>query len=119
MVNWLIIPKKEYKVKKNLPDWFTDELLNLKKDRDFFKKAKITGEEADWFVAKNLRNTTNVAMRAAKAENIKDQLEINCANPKKFWTTITVNYYQMIKVLCLIFRIVLLVDCLTHLKYQI
>ena len=47
-------------------------------------KAKITGDDADWFIARNLRNRANIAMRAAKAEYIKDQLERNRADPKKF-----------------------------------
>ena len=81
----LITPEKQYVVNKELPAWLTPELINLKKDRDyFFKKAKITGEEGDWFIARNLRNRTNIAMRSAKAEYIKDQLQENKDNPKKF-----------------------------------
>ena len=84
-----IIPRKEYKVKTERPAWITDELLNLKNDRDyFFKKAKITGEEGDWFVARNLRNRVNIAMRSAKADFIKNQLDQSRNNPKKFWNLI-------------------------------
>ena len=39
-------------------------------------------------MARNLRNRVNIAMRAAKAEYIKDQLEYNQENPKKFWNLI-------------------------------
>ena len=47
----IITPEKQYVVNKELPAWLTPELINLKKDRDyFFKKAKITGEEGDWFL---------------------------------------------------------------------
>ena len=84
-----IVPQKEYRIKKEKPAWLTDELLNLQNDRDyFFKKAKITGDEGDWFVARNLRNRVNVAMRSAKAEYIKEQLNYNRDNPKKFWNLI-------------------------------
>ena len=84
-----IIPIKEYKVNDDIPAWLTEELLNLKKDRDyFFKKAKITGDDGDWFVARNLRNRVNIAMRTAKSDYIKDQLNFNRDNPKKFWNLI-------------------------------
>ena len=84
-----IIPEKQYTVNNELPAWLTPELLNLKKDRDyFFKKAKITGDDGDWFIARNLRNRTNIAMRAAKAEYVKEQLSENKDNPKKFWKLI-------------------------------
>ena len=84
-----IIPEKTYLVKKDILVWLTPELLNLKKDRDyFFKKAKITGDDADWFIARNLRNRTNIAMRSAKAEYIKNKLTENSDNPKKFWNII-------------------------------
>ena len=82
-----IIPEKHYAVNNDLPAWLTPELLNLKKDRDyFFKKAKITGEEGDWFIARTLRNRTNIAMRTAKADYIKEQLQKNKENPKKIET---------------------------------
>ena len=84
-----LIPEKTYVVNNEVPAWLTPELLNLKKDRDyFFKKAKITGDDRDWFEARNLRNRTNIAIRAAKAEYIKDQLHENKDNPKKFWKLI-------------------------------
>ena len=84
-----IVPSKEYKVKSEKPAWLTDELLNMRNDRDyFFKKAKISGDDGDWFVARNMRNRVNIAMRAAKTEYIKDQLVYNKNNPKKFWNLI-------------------------------
>ena len=84
-----IIPEKQYTVNNDLPAWFTPDLLNLKKDRDyFFKKAKISGEQGDWFIARNLRNRTNIAIRSPKAEYIKDKLNQNRDNPKKFWKLI-------------------------------
>ena len=70
------IPEKQYTVNNELPAWLTPELLNL-------KKANITGEDGDWFIARNLRNRTNIAMRAVKAEYIKDQLSENKDNPDK------------------------------------
>ena len=84
-----IIPEKQFKAKVDRPAWLTDELMNLKNDRDyFFKKAKITWENEDWFLARNLRNRVNIAMRAAKSEYIKMQLNYNRDNPKKFWNLI-------------------------------
>ena len=61
-----IVPNKEYKVKTGKPAWLTDELLNLKHDRLFFQKAKITGDEGI-----NPRNRVNIAMRSAKSEYYK------------------------------------------------
>ena len=64
--------------------------LNLKKDRDyFFKKAKISGDEGDWFIARTLRNRTNIAMRTTKADYIKKQLQENEENQKKSWNLIS------------------------------
>ena len=84
-----IIPKKEYKIKKEKPAWLTDELLNLRNDRNyFFKKAKMTGDEVDWFVARNLRNRFNETMKGAKSEYI------NRLDPKDF--TSNMRYFPRI-----------------------
>ena len=39
-------------------------------------------------MARNLRNRANIAIRTAKADYIKEQLEFNRSDPKKFWNII-------------------------------
>ena len=39
-------------------------------------------------MARNLRNRVNIAMRSAKSDFIKDQLEQTRNNPKRFWNFI-------------------------------
>ena len=67
----------------------TDELIEQIKDRDYFyHKAKASGDEDDWNIAKHLRNLTNANIRGSKREFILEQLKNNEDNSKKFWKVI-------------------------------
>ena len=81
-----IIPKKEYRVQGEKPAWLTDELLNLYKEMS--KRQKHSGDEGDWFVARNVRKRVNIAIRSAKAKYIKDQVEFHRKDPKNVWNLI-------------------------------
>ena len=82
-------PLKTFHIKNYRPDWMTDELIEQIKDRDYFyRKAKSTGDEDAWNIAKYLRNTTNSNIRQAKRDFVLDELRQNERNPKKFWKVI-------------------------------
>ena len=84
-----ITPKKEYKIKSERPCWLTNDLLVMQKDRDYFyKKAKKTKKQEDWFVARRHRNSVNTAISTAKSTFIKEELDRNKSNPKKIWIII-------------------------------
>ena len=78
-------PIRTYKIKNYWPDWMTDELIEQIKDRDYFyHKAKASGDEDDWNIAKHLRDLTNANIRGSKREFILEQLKKNEDNSKKF-----------------------------------
>ena len=82
-------PIRSFHIKNYRPDWVTQELLEQIKDRDYFyKKAKQTGNEDDWNIAKHLRNITNANIRQARREFIQEELNTNKSDYKKFWKTI-------------------------------
>ena len=84
-----ICPIKKFTVRSQRPEWITNNLLEQMKDRDYFyRKAKKTGLEDDWNIAKHLRNTTNFNIRQAKSNYIINKLETHKDDPKKFWRTI-------------------------------
>ena len=64
-----LCPVRNYRVKSNKPQWLTREVLEAQKDRDYFySKAMSTGDEGDWFIARQMRNIANKMTRSAKAE---------------------------------------------------
>ena len=67
----------------------TKELIEQVKDRDYFySKAKLSGNEDSWNIAKHLRNVTNANIRQAKKDYILNELRQNEADAKKFWKVI-------------------------------
>ena len=84
-----LCPLKQFRVKSNKPDWLTNELLELQRDREyFFDRARKTNNPGDWFIASRLRNRVNQAVRSAKADYIKGELEHCQHDPKKYWRVI-------------------------------
>ena len=82
-------PLRSYQIKNYRPDWMTKELIEQIKDRDYFyKKAKTTGEEDYWNIARYFRNITNSNIRQARREFILTELRENEGNAKKFWKVI-------------------------------
>ena len=58
-------------------------------DKDYFlAKAKKYGKTDDWRIAWNLRNQTKILIKNAKIDFIKEQLEENKSDSKKFWRNI-------------------------------
>ena len=84
-----ICPMRTFHVKNYRPECVTNELLEQIKDRDYFYcKAKRSGDQDSWNIAKYLRNVTNANIRSAKREFILEELEANKDNCKRFWKVI-------------------------------
>ena len=82
-------PVKTFHIKNYRPEWMTNELIEMIKDRDYFyKKAKRSGDTDAWNIAKFLRNVTNSYIRSSKREFVLNELKENDNNVKKFWKTI-------------------------------
>ena len=82
-------PIKVFRTKDNPPALVTRDVILIAKDRDrAWKQAKLTNRDEDWKTARQLRNRANNAIKAAKAQYIKNELDNNTADPKKFWRNI-------------------------------
>ena len=82
-------PVKQMKVRDDSPHWMGREIIEELHYKDFlYKKAKISGERVDW-VAFRVQNTNVKKMiESVKEDYIKDQLDQNENNPKRFWRNI-------------------------------
>ena len=82
-------PMKVFKVNKARSPWVSDHILELIHDKDLaLTKAKKSKSPGDWEIAKRLRNSTNKSIRKAKSKFIRDALEENKKDSKKFWKII-------------------------------
>ena len=82
-------PLRTFRTKENTPPWVTHDLIVLAKDRDSaWAKAKLSNSEEDWAIARYLRNLANNSVKAAKANYVRNELDNNRADPKKFWMNI-------------------------------
>ena len=83
-------PLKRFKVKVTNKPWITHKLIEQIKDKDrALKKAKKTQKGDDWVHARRLRNDCLKAVRNAKSNFIKNELNTHAKDPKKFWENIT------------------------------
>ena len=82
-------PVRTFKVRKDRAPWITDHILELINDKDkALKKAISTKNLVLWQDASRLRNSVNKSIRKAKAKFIRDSLEENQKDSKKFWRII-------------------------------
>ena len=82
-------PIKTFRSKEKTPPWMSHDVLTLSKDRDrAWVLAKETNSDVDWAVARRLRNWASNAVKAAKTNYTRDQLETYKNDPKKFWRNI-------------------------------
>ena len=85
-----LCPLKEFKFAKEKPKWMSDDLIELMKNRDISLKQYLKARtEETKKEMRRMRNMVNVAIRNARNEYVKGQLEIHQKNPKKFWKQIT------------------------------
>ena len=82
----LLCPVKTFKFSDNKPKWLTNDIILLMRERDRclrkFTKSKL---EQDKISMRKARNLSNLAVKKAKSEYIKEQLETYKNDPKKFW----------------------------------
>ena len=82
-------PMKEFKIKKTKEPWISPELLEFIKDKDkALRKAKRSHLDMDWEIARRLRNGCLHWVRNCKSEFIKNELNTNQDDSKKFWNTV-------------------------------
>ena len=79
-------PIRKTRIKNYVPEWISPDLREIMKDRDhYYKKAKCSGEEDDWNIARHLRILAHSSIRQAKADFIKKQLTENAKDGARFW----------------------------------
>ena len=71
-----ICPIKQLTVVENKPEWLTNELLVMMRQRE---KAR------DWVHARKMRNRANMEVKTSKSRVIQDKLERFRHNPEKCW----------------------------------
>ena len=85
----IMCPVKIFKVVKDRAPWVTDHILELIHDKDNALSKAIRSKKADdWHVASRLRNSVNKFIKKAKSKFIRDSLEANQKDSKKFWRII-------------------------------
>ena len=88
------VPEKrsKLKIKVNHGKRENSELTHDKER--FTKKAKRTNNVEDWRQAKIARNLTKKTLKNAKADFIKENLERNKGDSKRFWDQIITKNYR-------------------------
>ena len=86
----VMCPTKSFKVNAKKEPWITNEALEAIRDKDLaLKKAKRTGRQEDWVMAKRLRNSTGRDLKNLRADFLKAQQEENADDPNKFWKVVS------------------------------
>ena len=84
-----ICPIREFNFKKDKPAWLTHDLIELIKDKDhLLKKARKSKMDIDKINARQARNLVNSLIKRARSDYVKEQLDANRNDPKKFWEVI-------------------------------
>ena len=84
-----IAPVRKFKFRNERPIWFSDELMEIIKDKDtLMRRAPSTKDEIDVRIARQARNRSNCLVREAKASYIKEQFDIHQQSPKKCWQNV-------------------------------
>ena len=79
---------KRVKTKSGLP-WVTKDIREQMKERDRLKRtAVINNEERVWNLYKSSKNAVNIALRKAKKEYYKTQIQNQSGDPKRAWRTV-------------------------------
>ena len=82
-------PIKEFKFSSEKPTWLTNESISIFKERDrCLIQYQKTRADIDKINMRKAINLANISIKMARADNIKEQLNINKNDPKKFWKDI-------------------------------
>ena len=82
-------PVKNIRVRSDSPKWFTKELVEEIYHRDrLYIRAKHSKTLQDWELFRNKKNHIKKLLNQAREEYIKNKLEQDKNDPKKFWRSI-------------------------------
>ena len=82
----VMCPYKKILVREEKTLWFTNEIYEcIKKRANYVKLFRATGNSDVFEISKYFRNKCNRLIREAKSNYIKNNLDVNRGNPKKFW----------------------------------
>ena len=94
-----LCPVKDFKFAKEKPKWKSDDLIELMKNKDISLKQYLkTKTEVDKKEMRRLRNMVNVAIRNARNEYVKGQLEIHQKKKKKSGNISQISCPQNLKI---------------------
>ena len=84
-----ICPIKNLTVPEIKPNWLTNDIVQLMRRRDkMYKEARRKRDPVLWRKATFLRNRVEMVIKNHKRDKIRNELEQNKNNPKKFWQNI-------------------------------
>ena len=82
-------PLKKIRVRNDSPQWFTRELVEEIYHRDrLYIRAKHSKKPEDWDLFRKKKNQIKKLLNQAREEFIKNKLEQDKNDPKKFWRSI-------------------------------
>ena len=85
----IMCPYKNVYVREDRTPWFTHEIYECINKRTYYIRLYRKTRNQDIFtIVKYFRNKCNKLVREAKRTFIKNSIEINRLNPKKFWRTL-------------------------------
>ena len=92
-VHYKLAPMRKSSFKNDRPIWFSDELMEIIKDKDtLMQRAIQTKDEDDRRIARQARNRANHMVREAKSSYIKEQFDMLRHSPI-FFGRISKMYY--------------------------
>ena len=82
-------PTKKIRIRSNNPKWFSKELAEEIYHRDrLYKAAKKSKNKDDWEIYKRKKNEVKRLLNQAREEFVKEKLNQDKNDPKKFWHSI-------------------------------
>ena len=85
----IMCPLKQFKQREKVTPWLTPEIYRTMRERDkCIKLFKLTRLHDHLVLAHQYRNRVNSLINKSKGDYIKQQLNQNIKNPRKFWRVI-------------------------------
>ena len=80
---------KRYRQREKVTPWLTAVVYRAMRDRDrYVSLFRVTGSQYYLPLMRSSRNKVNQLVHSAKATFIRNQLNLNSNNPKKFWRVV-------------------------------
>ena len=84
-----VCPIRQMTVPEYKPDWLSNDIVQLMRRRDkMYREARRKKDAILWRKATFLRNRVEMEIKIYKRKKIKDELQQNRHNPKRFWENI-------------------------------